>query len=1644
MVSYLSSHHSDDFSLYGGSPVVEERELEPAMEEEWRIPSPQSSTTSSSSLSSSSPYSSSSTSLPTPHSIASTPPVPSLVSHSTSTSTTSTSSTSTVRARPAFPNLAPALDGIRDKLNALWDGQLSTNHILDELRAHRPGMPEPAGPDIEMHNRLHRIEGLVQSLLDRPIQQPPAPPFPQPRYIAINRDSQRMTALKPPALTAVLTILTVSSMPLMTYVQPPEPHIQMPIPQTAGPSLAQQLEEILSSTAPVPPSVVQGPPPLVPFSYQPIGTRPRSASPLSLRDMLRRPGTEPPLPHIRDIPPPSRTGRRVRAHPRRRYSLYSQARSEEPLYQSPSSWSCSLSTTARRGSDTRTSLSRKRHHRQRSSPGWYRPSPPSVVPPPPVLDQPAQQRATTQQRTYLPMPAGPLVAIALTVPPVNPTVLSTTNAMQMPIPQSGPAPPMPVPQTGMPQPMFTPYPPGFVPVGGVIPPVVPDHSPPYDNGRPVIPDMHAPIVINQPPVIPGGYHQPMGMPPPGMMSVHDEQPVRPYIPPEPSASGSPPYQVRPPGGYGPTIVRVPASEPSSSGGSSTHRSSSRRPSRHPSRRSERSERSRRPSERSRSRSSDRRGSRGRGRSRSGSRSRSRSPRSRRSRSSSSNGSRTPIIIPGQIPQVQVVPGPPVVSVQPGPQYVAGPATTPRPGSPRHPDAPQHPTPSPQPMVINIPGQQPTMVPGMMPGRNARCAAPYIVDVRPSRSLRAVRVRAARARVHLGVDHVQGAAREPSVIVQFQESFRRSRRSPRRSRSVPILRPQSTCILNPSVICSYRTWYDAVRYARRTNDARDARDDAYRAWWSCRYPGSQYPPGQYPPGQFPPGGQPTMMVPQQPTVVAIPGSRSRSSSRSPRSRSRSRSRSPRRDQPAIVVQTQPPTTAPMQPAPTPLIVTQSPSHRSRSRSRSRSPRSYPPTYAPDPSRYTPSRPQTAMGPSERPYTDRPRRHGSRSYSPHGGSPSRRRRSRSDSPHRRRDSRGRYDDRERYGRGYRDDRDRPSRDYPYRDDRDRLDRDYPYRERMTEIVHIRQDVVPQVIVPQVVIIIPDPDHTLPTTVVQKDADLDLDHALDHVLALILPPEDVVLAGAHRHFASKPLAMARLRLHTPLDRLSNQLCPQAQMCMHPGTLNKPMSLHLPQNIQTSRLRLISSPSPPAHTATSRSRAHSRRHAASSSPSQSHLTGLYAQCPFTLCHTVPTEDYPASPSRSAAYPPSHAPSRVPTQRIPTQRLPSESTVAPVPHPLRPVTPFPGDLEAAEMARERLERLDDMEQQLQHIAGDAHEAEELREREFRDHEEDRQRIFLDNEARRDHEVRERHDEIWSDLENRIAMLAPPPQGRQPPRQPPRPAVDSTIYSSSIMEQDHMIPGEPMADTASVMESLRASQEAASLHAQSIMQTIQSEREEFARERDAAAAERERLMADLQADREHMLEERDARIQALEDELAAVKEKQQRVTEEAENRERERQQNIERDEMIRNQLGDITNLLQDQQAGLAQKRDLMDERWQDKLDRRQDKDYKWIELRDMVNKIHDDLEADRREENERRFAAEQKPGRHLRFCRASAIINHILGIDQVMAELQRQNGELRELLHNMSNGKLEIDSIRRILTSPKISVRSVDNNMRRR
>ncbi|KIM92330.1 hypothetical protein PILCRDRAFT_119040 [Piloderma croceum F 1598] len=256
-------------------------------------------------------------------------------------------------------------------------------------------------------------------------------------------------------------------------------------------------------------------------------------------------------------------------------------------------------------------------------------------------------------------------------------------------------------------------------------------------------------------------------------------------------------------------------------------------------------------------------------------------------------------------------------------------------------------------------------------------------------------------------------------------------------------------------------------------------------------------------------------------------------------------------------------------------------------------------------------------------------------------------------------------------------------------------------------------------------------------------------------------------------------------------------------------------------------------------------------------------------------------------------------------------------------------------------------------IARDAEEAEDRRESHFRHNEDERDRIFLDNEARRDQDANQRRDDIYQELKDRleesIAEIRPP--DTLPPTRP-----------TSIHESMHT-----------------AAQDAASRHADDIMETVRLEREELAREREAAAADRERLRAEQDAARVRAEEECQAKISALEEELARVREeleneRQQRITEEAETRERERMESLERDEAVRNQLGDITNLVQDQREECARKKELMDERWTEKQTRREHKDSKMQDLYDMVAKIVEDREVDKIKAEEARLANEGKPG----------------------------------------------------------------------
>lgn len=265
-----------------------------------------------------------------------------------------------------------------------------------------------------------------------------------------------------------------------------------------------------------------------------------------------------------------------------------------------------------------------------------------------------------------------------------------------------------------------------------------------------------------------------------------------------------------------------------------------------------------------------------------------------------------------------------------------------------------------------------------------------------------------------------------------------------------------------------------------------------------------------------------------------------------------------------------------------------------------------------------------------------------------------------------------------------------------------------------------------------------------------------------------------------------------------------------------------------------------------------------------------------------------------------------------------------------------PGDLVYDDAERGREERFGELEQQVTETAEALQEAELEREQNFRTNEEERQRIFEENEARRDQEAMQRREAILRDIEERVTGVAPIPvpppvvvEGElaEPGAEPGASPSPTPIPPPSADQSDVMIP--EAGETASVIESMRT---AACRHAEEILRTVQLERDEQARERELARAEREHLQAQAEAERARQTEEQSARIRALEEELAAVRaelenERTFRATEEAERRERERAEILERDEAMRTQIGELTNLVTEQQDAMENKRQIMDERW---------------------------------------------------------------------------------------------------------------------
>lgn len=314
-------------------------------------------------------------------------------------------------------------------------------------------------------------------------------------------------------------------------------------------------------------------------------------------------------------------------------------------------------------------------------------------------------------------------------------------------------------------------------------------------------------------------------------------------------------------------------------------------------------------------------------------------------------------------------------------------------------------------------------------------------------------------------------------------------------------------------------------------------------------------------------------------------------------------------------------------------------------------------------------------------------------------------------------------------------------------------------------------------------------------------------------------------------------------------------------------------------------------------------------------------------------------------------------------------------------------DLSYTDSERDREDRLRDLDEHMEDIEEAATRAEDRRERIFRENEEARERVFDEAEVRRAEEAGHRRNQIWADLEDRLRALPPVPTAAVPRTEtgsilsvpiagtplhtvPVTPVPPSSVLP--VMEP----PAPPEEDAASIIQSMRT---AAARHAEEIREIVELEREQMASERAELAAEREMMVEELRQERARVDAEKEAKIAELQAELDKVKadletERAFRLSEEADQRERERSEDLERHEGVHAQLNDITNLVQEQRNECARKKELMDERWNEKMNRRVEKDIRVGNLYDMVTRIIEDREAERIQREEERIAAESRPG----------------------------------------------------------------------
>ena len=336
-ISFLSSHHSDEFSLVG---TDEEEIVMPAPAPGWSSePSSPSSDLTPSIISSSGSSPGLTLSL-TSSSSSPTPPPTSPTPSTESTESVLTARPIRVSEEITMTTIRDMLTQLREQTAALWEGQTSTNHMLDELRQTRPAPPD----NTEIIDRLHHIETLIETFRstsqdttrrdERVAQEQTETIITE----AIERERRRREELEGSVTESEDSRADADSLlsrwgEMLRGRERGRPPLHMPAPRQAGPSLDEQLMELLN-LPPVPvPADIQRPPPLIPFIYQPAPrpSRSRSTSPVLRRDSappFRQPMWSPETLHP-PLHPPRQTRRPLTPRAPR------QTRIEEPVAHEP-------------------------------------------------------------------------------------------------------------------------------------------------------------------------------------------------------------------------------------------------------------------------------------------------------------------------------------------------------------------------------------------------------------------------------------------------------------------------------------------------------------------------------------------------------------------------------------------------------------------------------------------------------------------------------------------------------------------------------------------------------------------------------------------------------------------------------------------------------------------------------------------------------------------------------------------------------------------------------------------------------------------------------------------------------------------------------------------------------------------------------------------------------------------------------------------------------------------------------------------------------------------------------------------------------------------------------------------------------------